>query len=33
MTLTLDDQELLVADIFEFDDDDRIQALRAYKGN
>tara|TARA_Y100000296_G_scaffold81447_1_gene108632 strand:+ start:6412 stop:6771 length:360 start_codon:yes stop_codon:yes gene_type:complete len=33
MILTLDDQELLVADIFEFDDDDRIQALRAYKGN
>jgi len=31
--LTLDDQKLSVADIFEFDDDDQIHALRAYKGS
>ena len=33
MSLVIDGQELLVVDIFEFDDDDRIRALRAYKGN
>ncbi len=33
MRLTLDGDELKVADIFEFDDNDSIVALRAYKGN
>ena len=33
MILLIDGNELLVVDIFEFDDDDRIKALRAYKGN
>jgi limonene-1,2-epoxide hydrolase len=33
MTLVIDGEELLVVDIFEFDEDDRIKALRAYKGN
>ena len=33
MILFLDNEEMLVADIFEFDKDDKIKALRAYKGN
>jgi len=33
MVLTVDNEELLVVDIFEFDDDDKIKAIRAYKGN
>jgi limonene-1,2-epoxide hydrolase len=33
MILVIDGEELLVVDIFEFDEDDRIKALRAYKGN
>jgi ketosteroid isomerase-like protein len=32
MVLSLDDEEILVADIFEFDEEDKIKALRAYKG-
>jgi limonene-1,2-epoxide hydrolase len=32
MELTIDDELLLVVDIFEFDEDDKIKALRAYKG-
>jgi limonene-1,2-epoxide hydrolase len=33
MELTIDDEMLLVVDIFEFDEHDNIKALRAYKGN
>ncbi len=33
MVITLDGEEILVTDIFEFDEDDQIKALRAYKGN
>ena len=33
MVLKIDDDEILVADIFEFDADDRIKSLRAYRGN
>ena len=33
MTLTIDEEKLLVVDIFDFDENDRILALRAYKGN
>ena len=33
MVLTLGDEEILVADVFEFDEDDLIQNLRAYRGN
>ena len=32
MILTVDEQELLVADIFEFDKFGRIKCIRAYKG-
>ena len=33
MELTVDGELLLVVDIFEFDGDDKIKSLRAYKGN
>ena len=33
MELIIDSELLLVVDIFEFDDDDKIKAIRAYKGN
>ena len=33
VVLLLDEEKLLVADIFEFDEEDKIKALRAYKGN
>jgi len=33
MVLIIDEEELLVVDIFEFDDDDKIKSIRAYKGN
>ena len=33
MELTIDNELLLVVDIFEFDDDDKIKDIRAYKGN
>ena len=33
MELTIDNELLLVVDIFEFDGDDKIRTLRAYKGN
>jgi ketosteroid isomerase-like protein len=33
MELTIDGEMLLVVDIFEFDNDDNIKALRAYRGN
>ena len=33
MILVIDGEEMLVADIFEFDEDDNIKALRAYKGS
>ena len=33
MVLSIDGEEMLVADIFEFDDKDRIKSLRAYKGS
>ena len=33
MVLLLDEEELLVADVFEFNEEDQIKALRAYKGN
>ena len=33
MTLIADGEKLLVADIFEFDDNDQIRSLRAYRGN
>ena len=33
MVLSLDKKEFLVADIFEFNQEDQIKALRAYKGN
>lgn len=33
MALSLDKKEFLVADIFEFNQEDQIKALRAYKGN
>tara|TARA_Y100000034_G_scaffold76405_1_gene91812 strand:- start:2705 stop:3067 length:363 start_codon:yes stop_codon:yes gene_type:complete len=32
MVLSLDETNLLVADIFEFDEEDRIKSLRAYMG-
>jgi|TARA_B100002003_G_C13910749_1_gene443220 limonene-1,2-epoxide hydrolase len=32
MELTIDDELLLVVDVFEFDEDDKIKELRAYKG-
>ena len=33
MDLNIDNEEMLVVDIFEFDEEDKIKALRAYKGN
>ena len=33
MSLLIDGEELLVVDIFEFNEEDQIKALRAYKGN
>ena len=33
MVLLIDGEEMLVADVFEFDDKDLIKSLRAYKGN
>ena len=33
MVLHADDEAMLVVDVFEFDNDDKIKALRAYKGN
>ena len=33
MVLSIDGNKMLVADIFEFDEDDKIKALRAYKGS
>ena len=33
MVLSIDGGEMLVADVFEFDDKDLIKSLRAYKGN
>lgn len=33
MKLEVDGEKMIVADIFEFDNDDKIKRLRAYKGN
>jgi|TARA_Y100000310_G_scaffold344413_1_gene457040 limonene-1,2-epoxide hydrolase len=33
MILIIDGEQILVADIFEFDDKDQIKMLRAYRGN
>ena len=33
MVLSIDGEEMLIADIFEFDDKDCIKSIRAYKGN
>tara|TARA_R110002110_G_scaffold210301_2_gene422757 strand:+ start:244 stop:603 length:360 start_codon:yes stop_codon:yes gene_type:complete len=33
MVLQIDSETMLVADIFEFDNEDKIKALRAYKGS
>jgi len=32
MILSINGEQTFVADIFEFDEEDRIKALRAYKG-
>jgi predicted SnoaL-like aldol condensation-catalyzing enzyme len=33
MVLQIDSETMLVADVFEFDSEDKIKALRAYKGS
>jgi len=33
MVLSLDEEELLVVDVFEFNAEDQIKVLRAYRGN
>tara|TARA_Y100000034_G_C6817111_1_gene367732 strand:+ start:439 stop:798 length:360 start_codon:yes stop_codon:yes gene_type:complete len=33
MALLLDEEKLLVVDVFDFNEEDQIKALRAYKGN